>query len=90
MSPASYDTTKYLNIDAPPEPVKHSMFKSREKREVFVGKDGIGPDAYDPIYPENKKEITSCFKSETGRFYKAETVNFLIFSTFKISFQNNF
>ena len=63
-----------MNIDAQPEPVKHSMFKSREKREVFVGREGMGPDAYDPQIPENKKEITSCFKSETGRFRKAETV----------------
>ena len=74
MSPATYDTTKYLNIDAPIEPVKHSMFKSREKREVFVPKEGIPPGEYEPILQENKKEITSCFKSETGRFYKAETV----------------
>ncbi len=86
MSPASYDTTKYLNIDAPPEPVKHSMFKSREKREVFIGKEGIDPTAYDPIYPENKKEITSCFKSETGRFYKAETVIFLTKCNFYLIF----
>lgn len=74
VSPASYDTTKYLNIDAPVESVRHSMFKSREKRQVFVGKEGMGPDAYSPIIPDNKKEITSCFKSESSRFRKFNTI----------------
>lgn len=55
------------------------MFKSREKREVFPPKDGVPPGEYDPTILDPKKEISSCFKSETGRFVKSETVIYFLF-----------
>ncbi|CAF0742022.1 unnamed protein product [Brachionus calyciflorus] len=73
VGPFSYDTTKYLNIESSFEPVKHSFFKSKEKRKIFIPKDGPSPGEYEPANNESKKEVTSCFKSKNNRFIKPET-----------------
>lgn len=61
---------------------RHSFFKSKEKRKLFPPKEGPPPGEYEPAAPEKPKQITSCFKSETSRFKKSETVCFFFLLEF--------
>lgn len=70
LGPFTYETENYLTIASNKEPVKHSVFKSRNKRNIFEPKDGPSPGEYEETPQKPKNEITSVFKSKSARFDK--------------------
>lgn len=68
LGPFSYETENNLTICSNKEPSKHSFFRSKNKRNIFVPKEGPSPGDYEETPEKPKNEITSVFKSKSGRF----------------------
>lgn len=68
LGPFTYETENYLTISNNKEPMKHSNFKSKKQRNIFEPKEGPSPGEYDEFKEQSRTEITSVFKSKSGRF----------------------
>lgn len=72
LGPFSYETEKIMSLSSSKEPAKHSFFKSKDKRNIFVPKEGPCPGEYEEQPQKIKYEVSSCFKSKSDRFEKKE------------------
>lgn len=71
LGPFSYETESYLTVSQPDgERLSHSFFKSQQKRNIFLPKEGPSPGEYTGSVLDREKqiEVSSCFKSESTRF----------------------
>lgn len=68
LGPFTYETENYLTISSSKEPSKNSFFRSKGKREIFPPKEGPPPGEYEEVPEKPKYEVTSVFKSKSGRF----------------------
>lgn len=68
LGPFSYETENHLAISSNKEPSKASFFKSKNKRNIFIPKEGPSPGEYDETPDKPKHEVSSVFKSRSGRF----------------------
>jgi hypothetical protein len=57
--------------------LRHSFFKSKDKRDVFPPRGGPAPGEYEPKLNEKKKAITSSFKCVCDRFNQTKNVKFM-------------
>lgn len=77
VAPGLYETQNYQTINAPIEAARHSFFKSKTRRKLFLPKVGPAPGDYEPqsntinISPPT---ITSSFRSSTDRFFKKPSI----------------
>ncbi|CAF2516412.1 unnamed protein product [Rotaria sp. Silwood2] len=73
VAPGLYETQNYQTINAPIEAAKHSVFKSKTRRRVFLPRLGPAPGDYEPqmnVINVNPSIVTSSFRSGTDRFFK--------------------
>ncbi|CAF0848008.1 unnamed protein product [Didymodactylos carnosus] len=75
VAPGLYETQNYLSLNAPMEAAKHSFFKSKTRRKLFLPKLGPAPGDYEPKLEETSPPISSSFKSNTDRFFQKPTLS---------------
>ncbi|CAF3196677.1 unnamed protein product [Rotaria socialis] len=72
VPPGLYETQKYQTFDSAVESSRHSVFKSKTTRKIFLPKIGPAPGDYEPktsVTNEHSPNITSAFRSSTNRFH---------------------
>ncbi|CAF1234026.1 unnamed protein product [Rotaria magnacalcarata] len=73
VAPGLYETQNYQTINVPIEAARHSVFKSKIRRNVFLPKLGPAPGDYEPqldVINVNPRTVTSSFRSGTDRFFR--------------------
>ncbi|CAF0882664.1 unnamed protein product [Rotaria sp. Silwood1] len=73
VPPGLYETQKYNTINVPVESARHSVFKSKTTRKLFLPKIGPAPGDYEPktnVTNVHSPTITSSFRSRTDRFHR--------------------
>ncbi|CAF1332025.1 unnamed protein product [Rotaria sordida] len=73
VPPGLYETQKYHTIDVSIESARHSFFKSKTTRRLFLPKIGPAPSDYEPktnVINVHSPTITSSFRSRTDRFHR--------------------